>query len=806
MHNMCMLREKAKGKTKICNKAFIACYKSFLTKESRRKMTDKQHGCPLPAAAEELNNTASTDTRPLGRWFRLVPSYPMWSTSNNVAGGTRSGLFTQVPPRSSRSSYRRSFVYNEDISSKQHRRKNSSSSSSSGHSPSKHHDQEFIHVMRTARELPTASEIFEALDANEDGTVSAKELDKALRKMGKSERVREILLQRVFSYQGAKVSESGGTRNRDESSGGMTSGAAAGGSTSPSSATATTSPRRWSNRKRFPDEQAADHQGDSEPDPPPLSRRLQSIVNGAGPSAARGQQHTHNKTSGQVHQSANLDKDHRKTTPLPPSNVTFAEFERYYESRKAELERVYHMLTHQNKNDLNYPSNAKSTLDTNKMRKLLQLVGKKVSDEEIRLILHIAETENNGVLTFTEFAHCCFFAPDVNPAAVFDNFEKDTFYEADDSASSVPSRLDYGLNKVTKTETGEVLDNQSYDEVVRKLLCGMVAGATSRTVTAPIERAKLIMQATPMSTTGARSTFLDTFTRIYRHGTLYDYFRGNGANCVKIAPETALKFLLFENLKKRIAQETENPTTVERFFAGGLAGALAGAAIYPLEISKTRLTLAPPKKYNGVLHCLQKVLYQEGIKNGLYKGLSASTIGVIPYAGIDLGVNSLLRDYYSLKYEELNEEPSIAVMLMCGMISSSVAMTFTYPLNLVRTRMQMSGLTEIFTERVARGEHYTKMEQIGSSTMGYRSTSSTSASRAGSSAAGGGVPPPSNASVSAFQVFKHIYTTAGARGLYRGFFANLLKVAPATSVSYTVYGYLDHWFGSGGSGGMVSRR
>ncbi|CAD7955600.1 unnamed protein product [Amoebophrya sp. A25] len=431
----------------------------------------------------------------------------------------------------------------------------------------------------------------------------------------------------------------------------------------------------------------------------------------------------------------------KKRTPMV--SVTFAEFERYYNSREAELRQCYSFLLLGNVGEQS-SGEAGGKISSKTLRQLLRLVGKKASDDEIRLILHTAESQNGGLLSFKEFAHCCFFAPDVNPAAVFDNFEREAFRDDAAAESTVPREL--AISDAAR----------NLDQVVRKLLCGMVAGATSRTVTAPIERAKLIMQAAPDS-----GSFWQTFSNIYRKsGTLYDFYRGNGANCLKIAPETALKFALFDYLKGRIAHDKDNLSTGERFLAGGAAGAIAGATIYPLEIAKTRLTLAPPKKYNGVFHCLRKVFFQEGF-GALYKGLGASTLGIIPYAGTDLGVNSMLREYYSLRYEEIGEEPSIPVMLGCGMISSTVAMTVTYPLNLVRTKMQMSGLKEIFTERVERGEHYTAMQRLPDSIPG---------------------------------VFQHIWRTGGARGLYRGFFANMLKVAPATSVSYTVYGYLDHWF------------
>jgi solute carrier family 25 phosphate transporter 23/24/25/41 len=53
------------------------------------------------------------------------------------------------------------------------------------------------------------------------------------------------------------------------------------------------------------------------------------------------------------------------------------------------------------------------------------------------------------------------------------------------------------------------------------------------------------------------------------------YFRGNGANVVKIAPETALKLTLNDTLKQFVAQRPDSITPVERMMAGGLAGAVS---------------------------------------------------------------------------------------------------------------------------------------------------------------------------------------------------------------------------------------
>ena len=57
---------------------------------------------------------------------------------------------------------------------------------------------------------------------------------------------------------------------------------------------------------------------------------------------------------------------------------------------------------------------------------------------------------------------------------------------------------------------------------------------------------------------------------------------------LKIAPETSIKFVVFDLLKGWLSRDPDNVAVSERFVAGGVAGAIAQSAIYPLEICKVR--------------------------------------------------------------------------------------------------------------------------------------------------------------------------------------------------------------------------
>jgi solute carrier family 25 phosphate transporter 23/24/25/41 len=58
-------------------------------------------------------------------------------------------------------------------------------------------------------------------------------------------------------------------------------------------------------------------------------------------------------------------------------------------------------------------------------------------------------------------------------------------------------------------------------------------------------------------------------------GTIKAYFKGNGANVIKIAPETAMKLTFNDGLKHLICRDSEEITPGERMVCGGIAGAVA---------------------------------------------------------------------------------------------------------------------------------------------------------------------------------------------------------------------------------------
>ncbi|KXZ43066.1 hypothetical protein GPECTOR_105g98 [Gonium pectorale] len=71
-------------------------------------------------------------------------------------------------------------------------------------------------------------------------------------------------------------------------------------------------------------------------------------------------------------------------------------------------------------------------------------------------------------------------------------------------------------------------------------------------------------------------------------------------------------------------------------FAAGAANVTSG---YPFDTIKVRLQSAAPGQYRGALHCLREVARREGLRRGLFRGMSSPLLG----GTAETGVNYLCR-------------------------------------------------------------------------------------------------------------------------------------------------------------------
>ncbi|XP_074007793.1 mitochondrial adenyl nucleotide antiporter SLC25A24 [Numenius arquata] len=399
--------------------------------------------------------------------------------------------------------------------------------------------------------------------------------------------------------------------------------------------------------------------------------------------------------------------------------LDFEEFMQYLKDHEKKMKLAFKSLD----------KNNDGKIEASEVVQSLQILGINISEKQAEKILQSIDADGTMTVDWNEWRDHFMFNPATDIEEIIRYWKHSTVLDIGDSLT-VPDEF---------TE-----EEKKTGQWWKQLLAGAQAGAVSRTGTAPLDRLKVMMQVH-----GSKSNKMNIasgFKQMLKEGGIRSLWRGNGVNVMKIAPETAIKFWAYEQYKKILTKDDGKLGTLERFISGSLAGATAQTSIYPMEVLKTRLAVGKTGQYAGMFDCAKKILKREGVK-AFYKGYVPNILGIIPYAGIDLAVYELLKSTWLEHYASSSANPGVFVLLGCGTISSTCGQLASYPLALIRTRMQAQ----------ASVEGAPQLNMVG--------------------------------------LFQRIIATEGIRGLYRGIAPNFMKVLPAVSISYVVYEKMKQYLG-----------
>jgi solute carrier family 25 protein 42 len=279
-----------------------------------------------------------------------------------------------------------------------------------------------------------------------------------------------------------------------------------------------------------------------------------------------------------------------------------------------------------------------------------------------------------------------------------------------------------------------------------RLLAGGAAGALSRVATAPIDRVKILFQvnAASSSVVSTRSALLAGRAIVKEEGVTA-LWRGTGAAVTRILPYSATTFAVFPVYNAALARamgEPEGGGILTRFVAGALAGTTATIMTYPLDLLHARSaahvtgpgakaaanawmratnrasaasaassssaaasasSAAAPLGLAGSVRHLTATVNAGGVK-ALYAGLGPTLMGIVPYGGISFATFETLKAAYRKKkslaagggagaadHDWDPDEMPVLHKLAAGAVAGLIAQTATYPLHIVRRRMQVHG-------------------------------------------------------------------------------------------------------------------
>jgi solute carrier family 25 protein 16 len=256
----------------------------------------------------------------------------------------------------------------------------------------------------------------------------------------------------------------------------------------------------------------------------------------------------------------------------------------------------------------------------------------------------------------------------------------------------------------------------------------------AKTMVGPLDRVKILFQASSpqfAKYTGSWFGVVTAMKDIFRQDGTRGLFRGHSATLLRIFPYAGIKFLAYEQIRNVLIRGPSEEVPWRRLASGSLAGISSVFFTYPLEVIRVRLAFEtkrdsrsslsricrqmyheqPPapsvssSPFSAATNTIQKVTPRSGLAN-FYRGFSPTLWGMLPYAGMSFLTHDTAGDWLRspsiVKYTTLPRSPSedfsqkppqlkYWAELASGGFAGLVSQTASYPLEVVRRRMQVGG-------------------------------------------------------------------------------------------------------------------
>lgn len=300
-------------------------------------------------------------------------------------------------------------------------------------------------------------------------------------------------------------------------------------------------------------------------------------------------------------------------------------------------------------------------------------------------------------------------------------------------------RLDELEGEQKKAQEKVSLLSDEMSRTLKQLLAGGLAGATARTIVAPIDRTKILIQTQHLSQ-GGKTKYkgvFHTLQTVIKEEGMRKLWRGNGTNCIRIFPYASIQFWSYDYFKGKIMDRSTNFGVPQRLASGSLAGMTAALATYPLDVIRIRLAVQP--ELNGFVDSAKSVYAENGFWS-FYKGCRPTLLSLSPFIAINFCTFDTLKTKF---VPEDVATPNPLFILSLGAASGIFAQSICYPLDTVRRRMQMKG---------------TKYTSI-------------------------------------YNAFSTIIKEESFQGLYKGMVPNAIKVVPNNGIRFMAYTYICRMLG-----------
>jgi len=289
---------------------------------------------------------------------------------------------------------------------------------------------------------------------------------------------------------------------------------------------------------------------------------------------------------------------------------------------------------------------------------------------------------------------------------------------------------------------------------------------------------------------------------------------------------------------------------IDSLISGMAAGSISVLCTYPLDLARAQLAVLRKKKKpkdmllpssspvqskktnidklgigstsqssrKGIGYVLSNGFQQGGLR-GLYRGITPTVLGILPYSGTAFTINEQAK----LKITRIMQrEPTTIERLQCGALSGLFAQTLTYPLEVTRRRMQTIGIVptsgsesaavnftgvsqlkpsmdELPAERQQQQQRQRLQTELPSQQQQQKpitpsqSTTTTTANATTTTTTTSPQQKHPLKPPSMMKTMSHLLEEQGLRGFFKGVSMNWVKGPIAFSISFTAFDTIQGW-------------
>lgn len=280
------------------------------------------------------------------------------------------------------------------------------------------------------------------------------------------------------------------------------------------------------------------------------------------------------------------------------------------------------------------------------------------------------------------------------------------------------------------------------------LLAGVSGGVISTCILHPLDLLKIrfaVNEDQWKLSRASRPSYIPTVVNIVRSEGLSGLYRGVTPNIAGAGSAWGFYFLFYNAFKSSLqgGNRQKQLSAGSHLMAASTSGVLTLTITNPIWVVKTRLCLqtsATSNNYNGFIDALVKIGRNEGLR-GLYSGFVPGLFGVSHGAVQFMAYEELKNSYHNYHNQDITTKLGTLEYLSFAALSKLLAAFLTYPYQVVRTRLQNT-------------------ENKYSGTV---------------------------------DCIKKILKVEGWIGFYKGLTPNLVRVVPATMITFAVYENMSHY-------------